>query len=116
LALHHRISNNISHLTCFHKIFDEKPITNGRVTRWLFLLQEYDKTILNKLGKDNVVADFISRLISNENEPRIEYYFPNEHLFVVSTNSPWFTDITNYLAAGRIPHHLSSKEWKNINS
>jgi hypothetical protein len=65
---------------------------------------------LNKPGKDNVVVDFLSRLTSNENEPPVEDYFPDEHLFVVSTNSPWFTDIANYLAAGRLPHHLSPKE------
>jgi hypothetical protein len=38
------------------KYLMNKPITNGRVTRWLLLLQEYDITILNKPGKDNVVA------------------------------------------------------------
>jgi hypothetical protein len=37
-----------------------KPITNGRVTRWLLLLQEFNITVLDRLGKDNVVADFLS--------------------------------------------------------
>jgi hypothetical protein len=96
------------------KYLMNKPITNGRVTRWLLLLQEYDITILNKPGKDNVVVDFLSRLTSNENEPPVEDYFPDEHLFVVSTNSPWFIDITNYLDVGRLPHHLSPKEKQKI--
>jgi hypothetical protein len=91
-----------------------KPITNSRVTRWLLLLQEYDITILNKLGKDNVVVDFLSRLTSNENVPPVEDLFPDEHLFVISTNSPWFTNIANYLDAGTLPHHLSPKERHNI--
>ena len=39
-----------------------KPITPGRITRWLLLLQEFDITIIDKLGKDNVVADFLSRM------------------------------------------------------
>ena len=44
-----------------------KPVTNGRVTRWLLLLHEFDITILDKTGKDNVVAGFLSRLtIDNE--------------------------------------------------
>jgi hypothetical protein len=38
----------------------------------------------------------------NENEPPVEDYFPDEHLFVVSNNSPWFADIANYLAIGRL--------------
>jgi len=65
-----------------------KPITHGGVTRCSLLLQGYDITILNKLGKDEVVLDFISRLAYKINEPPVEYYFPDEHLFVVSTNSP----------------------------
>ena len=40
----------------------KKPVTNGRVTRWLLLLQEFHITILDKLGKDNVVVDSLSRL------------------------------------------------------
>jgi hypothetical protein len=44
-----------------------KPITNGRVTRWLLLLQEFNITILDRPGKENVVADFLSR-IHNEGE------------------------------------------------
>jgi hypothetical protein len=87
------------------------PITNDRVTRWFLSLQEYDITILNKPGKDNVVANFLSRLTSNENEPHVEDYFLDEHLFEVSTNSPWFTDISNYLDPCTLPHHLSTKEW-----
>jgi hypothetical protein len=70
------------------KYLMKKTIINGRVTRWLFLLHDYDITIFNKLGKYNVVVDFLSRLTSNKNQPPIEYYFPDEHLFAVSTNSP----------------------------
>jgi hypothetical protein len=38
----------------------KKPITNGRVTRWLLLLQELNITMLDRPIKDNVVVDFIS--------------------------------------------------------
>jgi hypothetical protein len=37
-----------------------KPITNGRVTRWLLLLQEFNITVLDRPRKDNVVDDFLS--------------------------------------------------------
>jgi hypothetical protein len=77
------------------KYLMKKPITNGMVIRWLLLIQEYDITILNKPGKDNVVADFLSRLTSNENELPVEDSFPDENLFVISTNFLWFTNITN---------------------
>ena len=42
-----------------------KPIAPRRITRWLLLLQEFDITIVDKPGKDNVVADFLSRLNTN---------------------------------------------------
>jgi hypothetical protein len=87
-----------------------KLITNGRFTRWFLLLYAYDISILNKLGKDNVVVEFLSRLTSNENEPPVEDSFTDEHLFAVSTNSSWFTDIANYLVARILPRHLSPKE------
>jgi hypothetical protein len=37
-----------------------KSITNGRVTRWVLLLQEFNIIVLDRPGKDNVVADFLS--------------------------------------------------------
>jgi len=42
------------------KYLMNKPITNGRVTRWLLLLHEYDIIILNKIRNDNEVDDFVS--------------------------------------------------------
>ena len=39
-----------------------KPITNGRITRWLLLLQEFNITIIDRLGKENLVADFLSQI------------------------------------------------------
>lgn len=49
------------------------------------------------------MAYFISRLKSNEKELPIEDYFLNGNLFAVSTKFPWFVDIVNYLAIGKIP-------------
>ena len=40
--------------------------------------------------------------------------FPDEHLFVVSVQTPWFVDIANYLATGKIPSHLSLHEKHRI--
>ena len=30
-----------------------KPITHGRVTRWLLLFQEFNITVIDRLGKEN---------------------------------------------------------------
>jgi hypothetical protein len=45
------------------KYLMKKPITNGRITRWLLLMQEFKITILNRPGKENQVADFLSRYL-----------------------------------------------------
>lgn len=58
------------------------------------------------------MAYFLSRLTSNENNPLVEDYFPDEDLFVVPTNSPWFANIANYLDIRKLPHHLSPKKLK----
>jgi len=39
-----------------------KPITNGRVTKWLLLLQEFNIIVLDRPGKQNTVVDFLSRI------------------------------------------------------
>jgi hypothetical protein len=95
------------------KYLMNKPITNARVTRWLLLLQEFDITIVDRPGKENVVADFLSRLTTNDDNP-VDDSFPDEYLFAVSAHSPWYADIANYLVAGKLPPHLSYREKKNI--
>lgn len=91
-----------------------KPVTLGCITRWLFLLQEFDITIVDKLRKDNVVADFLFGIENDGKNTSIEDSFPDEHLFKVSTNTPWYSDISNYLATGKVPHHLSYKDQRKI--
>ena len=39
-----------------------KPITNGRLTRLILLLQEFNITVIDRPGKENLVAYFISRI------------------------------------------------------
>ena len=86
-----------------------KPINNGRVTRWIILLKEFNVTILNRPRKQNLVANFLSK-IKNEGETSpIEDNFPIEILFVVSIKSPCFSDIENYLSKSKLPSHLYSR-------
>ena len=45
------------------KYLMKKPDVNARIIRWLLLLQQFDLTIVHdKPRKENVVADFLSRL------------------------------------------------------
>ena len=103
---------NIYHSTI--KYLMNKPITPRWIKIWLLLLEEYDITIVAKPRKENVVADFLSRLnIDNEDIP-IEDIFPDERIFFISTHTPWYAYVANYLAASKVPHYLSYREKKFI--
>ena len=92
------------------KILANKPITNGRVTIWLILLQEFDITIKDRPGKDNPVAYFLSQIPKPMDVVAVEDQFPDEHLFVVTARTPWYANIANYLAIGKLPKHLTPNE------
>ena len=68
---------------------------------------------MDRLGKENVVADFLSRIKTDDNTP-VDDSFPDEYLLVVSAHSPWYADIANYLVAGKLPSHLSHQEKRKI--
>ena len=60
------------------------------------------------------MADIISRInTSGENVPIVDY-FPDENLFSISIQSPWFVDIANYLSSGKLPLHFSSREKRQV--
>ena len=91
-----------------------KPITNGIVTRWLLLLQQFNITVIDRPGKENLVADFFSRIQHEDGTKPVEDTFPDEHIFFVSIQTPWFADIVNYLATGKIPNHLAPHDKHRI--
>ena len=91
-----------------------KPITHGCVTTWLVLIQEFDITIVDKPGKDNVVADFLSRMDTSDEGTPVEDSFPNQHLFAISTHTPWYANITNHLSTRKVPQHLPYREQQKI--
>eukprot|EP00253_Pinus_taeda_P029793 PITA_29793 len=77
----------------------------------------FDLTIVDKLGKENVVADFLSRIdLPISKEGMMDDQMPDESLFSISLLSLWFADIANYLVSAHFPPHLSSKEKSKIMS
>ncbi|GJT86754.1 reverse transcriptase domain-containing protein [Tanacetum coccineum] len=82
---------------------DAKP----RLLRWILLLQEFDITIRDKKGSENLAADHLSRhenphkdVLENKD---INEHFPLETLGVISSGStPWFADYANFHAGNFI--------------
>ena len=92
---------------------DAKP----RLIRWVLLLQEFDLEIKDKKGSDNVIFDHLSRLeknIEKEKEIEIAENFPDEQLFFLSAQVPYYADIVNYLACGIIPPELNHKQKRKL--
>jgi hypothetical protein len=87
-----------------------KLYINGRIIRWVFLLQRFDLTILDRPDKQNVAADFLSMLTIHTEEDMIDDQFPYENLFSISTQTPYFTDIENFPTTGKLPQHCSYRE------
>ena len=57
-----------------------------------------------------MIADHFSRLeepTKKEIGTKIEENFPDEQLFQVSVQIPWYVDIVNYLACGIMPPEFS---------
>ena len=92
----------IDHATL--KYLLSKQNTKPRLTRWILLCQEFNLTITDKKGVENVVADHLSRLVpeSSSHGVPIGDSFPDEHLFAL-VHCPLYADIVNYLVTGQIP-------------
>ncbi|KAI3782657.1 hypothetical protein L2E82_12710 [Cichorium intybus] len=78
---------------------DAKP----RLIRWVLLLQEFDLEIRDKSGKQNLVADHLSRIINNEEPTPLNDSFPDEQLLTNQTITPWYADMVNYLVTKNFP-------------
>eukprot|EP00253_Pinus_taeda_P017525 PITA_17525 len=50
---------------------------------------------------------------TNEDSP-VEDNFPDEYLFALTTKTPWYADIANYLVIGKLPPHLFPGERRKI--
>jgi hypothetical protein len=93
------------------KYLFSKKVSKARLVRWILLFQEFDITIKDKKGTENVVADHLSRLTIDftSDITQINDYFPNESLLSVST-MPWFANIVNFLATGDLPTQWSTQD------
>ena len=83
----------------------------------VLLLQEFDLEIRDKKGSDNVIVDHLSRLEITREEKKgkeIQESFPDEQLFEVNIQLPWFANMINYLACGVMPPNFNFQHQKKL--
>ena len=64
-----------------------------------------------------MIADHLSRLEKTTKEEKgseIEENFPDEQLFLLSIQTPWYDDIVNYLACGIMPYEFSNRQKRKL--
>nr|GEU82051.1 reverse transcriptase domain-containing protein [Tanacetum cinerariifolium] len=129
IVLGHEISKNgievdktkvdvIAKLTHPTTVKDAKP----RLLRWVLLLQEFDITVRDKKGVENLGADHLSRLENPHqsvlDKKEINETFPLETLNMVffrgDFRTPWFADFANYHAGNFIVKGMSSQQKKKF--
>ena len=106
---------HIDHATI--KYLMAKKEAKPRLIRWVLLLQKFDLEIKDKKGYDNVIVDHLSRVITTtviEEETEVAENFPDEQLFQLSFQSPWYADIVNFLACGVMPPKFSYQQRKKL--
>ena len=94
-----------------------KKNAKPRLIRWVLLIQEFDLEIKDKKGSDNVITDHLSRMektTKEEKEIEITENFPDEQMFVLSFQVPWYADIVNYLVYGIMPHEFNHQQKRKL--
>ena len=94
----------------------EKKEAKPRLIRWELLLHEFNMEIKDKKC-DNVIADHLSRIEKTtvkEEGIDLAENFPDEQLFQLSFQSPWYADIVNFLTCGVIPPEFSYQQRKKL--
>ena len=93
------------------KYLVSKQDTKPRLTRLILLCQEFNMTIKDKKGVENVIADHLSWLVPESSSHGIPIgdSFPNENLFAL-VHCPWYADIVNYLVTCQIPPQWTSQQ------
>jgi hypothetical protein len=81
---------------------------NDKFTRWIVILQEYDLDFSTpKSKKALILAELVMTLPSDTPSAPVNTDFPDEHLFYIASDDPWYDDLIIYLRTQNFDNHLS---------
>ncbi|RDX71664.1 Retrovirus-related Pol polyprotein, partial [Mucuna pruriens] len=86
----------------------KNPDAKPRLIRWMLLLQEFNIEIRDKKGAENSIVDHLSKIKKESDPMPIRDEFPNEQLLHITTPTPWFANICNFVAASQFPPEASA--------
>ena len=71
---------------------------NGKFSRWIVILQEYDLEFSTpKSKKALVLTELVTAFHSDTTSAPVNTDFPDEHLFYITLDDPWYGDLLVYL-------------------
>lgn len=74
-----------------------RRVIGGKYNQWIVIFQEFDLEFLSAKSKNSLVfVELISELPCEE-DIAYEENFPNEHVFLISSQDPWYGHIIIYL-------------------
>jgi hypothetical protein len=87
----------------------------GGYSKWIVILQEFDLEFEQAKSKKSLVfSELICDLPSTETETVEEYSFPDESLFLISSDDIWYGDIIIYLQTQTFQPDISSVDHRRI--
>ena len=101
----------VDHQALLHLI--NKVIIQGRLFRWMLLLQEFDFKIIHRPGKKHFGADFLSRAAPVQETEPINDELPDAQLFRIEMDSDG-SEIIEYLKTGELPAGWPLKKKKAL--
>jgi hypothetical protein len=79
---------------------------NGKFAHWIVILQEYDLEFSTpKSKKALVLAELVTALPSDTPSTPVNTDFPDEHLFYIASDDPWYNDLLVYLRTQKFRNH-----------
>ena len=79
------------------KYLVNKPVSGGKICRWLFLFQEYDFEIIVKLGRLNERPDHLSRLEKDEEPNSFKENMLDAQLFSIQIVDDYYKGLIKFL-------------------
>jgi hypothetical protein len=81
---------------------------NGKFAQWIIILQEYNLEFSTPKSKKNLVlAKLVTTLPSDTTSTPVNTDFPDEHIFYITSDDPWYGDLLVYLRTQKFVNHLS---------